>query len=369
MDFDKGLIWIANKSYLLHHRSDRYSWYRRVVLQEDVVTPARSEAVVPTKMQFRKIPNEFENKNWSTELTHIKDGLHVTRTLIPKNSWVNIPVRVMNVKEKPITLKSNEVMSYLQEVEVIDGDVLNSSVNAQVDEEKESIPDYSLKSCVCKGHQSEGGHVVKSVTAVNEFSATTKNDNIIDIANTEFWSDEGIRMAQDNDPDVSYIRNLVKNSTEKPPWNLVACQSKDVRVLWGMWPRLRVWNGILQRRFESVDGLTITWQVVLPRKMRKEFLSVVHGRTTGGHLVRKRTAALIQSRAYWPTWSSDLDAFLKECQSCARYHWGSEPKRTHLRKSIKSRPLVDHVEKLKKYFGATPATWVSSELQQCQKSF
>ena len=106
--------------------------------------------------------------------------------------------------------------------------------------------------------------MVKSLTAVNESSAMTKNDNIIDNADTEFWSVEGIRMAQENDPDVSYIRNLVMNSTEKPPWNLVACQSNDVCVLWGMWPRLRVWNGILQRRFESVDGLTITWQVVLP---------------------------------------------------------------------------------------------------------
>ena len=44
---------------------------------------------------------------------------------------------------------------------------------------------------------------------------------------------------------------------------------------------------------------------------------------TGGHLARRRTAVTVQSRAYWPTWSSDLDAFLKQCEPCARYHRGT----------------------------------------------
>ena len=52
-NFDKGMIWIDNKSYLLHHRSDRYSWCKRVVLQEDAIIPARSEAIVSTKIQLK----------------------------------------------------------------------------------------------------------------------------------------------------------------------------------------------------------------------------------------------------------------------------------------------------------------------------
>ena len=103
----------------------------------------------------------------------------------------------------------------------------------------------------------------------------------------------------------------------KPPWDAVALQSHDVKILLNMWPRLRIWNGILQRRFESLDGSTVNWQIVLPVKLRKEFLSVIHGGMTGGHLARKRTAASVQARAYWPTWSSDLDQFLRECQPCA----------------------------------------------------
>jgi len=53
--------------------------------------------------------------------------------------------------------------------------------------------------------------------------------------------------------------------------------------------------------------------------MRKQFLSVAHGGMTGGLLTRKRIAASIQSRAYWPTWSSDLRAFLQQCQPDTQY--------------------------------------------------
>ena len=119
----------------------------------------------------------------------------------------------------------------------------------------------------------------------------------------------------------------MKQSPEKPPWDAVALQSSDVRVLWNMWPRLRVFNGILQRKFEATDGLSVIWQVVLPRAMRTDFLNVIHRGMTGGHLARRRTAASIQSRAYWPTWSSDLDTFLRRCEPCARYHRGAVPRK------------------------------------------
>jgi len=97
-----------------------------------------------------------------------------------------------------------------------------------------------------------------------------------------------------------------------------------------MWPRLRIWNGILQRRFEAPDGLSVKWQVVLPKELRSDFLTAIHGGMTGGHLARRRTAASIQARAYWPTWNSDLIAFLKKCEPCARYHRGSTPKKAAL---------------------------------------
>ena len=44
---------------------------------------------------------------------------------------------------------------------------------------------------------------------------------------------------------------------------------------------------------------------------------------TGGHLAQRRTVASILAKAYWPKWSSDLVAFLRECEPCARYRRGN----------------------------------------------
>jgi len=111
-------------------------------------------------------------------------------------------------------------------------------------------------------------------------------------------------------------------------------------VLWGMWPRLRIYNGILQRKFEVADGTSVNWQVILPSKLGREFLTVIHGGMHGGHFARKRIAATIQSRVYWPTWSSDLDAFLRECEPCARYHRGNAPRKAGLQTPLVGEPWI-----------------------------
>ena len=197
-----------------------------------------------------------------------------------------------------------------------------------------------VKSCFCRQNDemknenenqtaisisTEDGTSVVFNLAISASDTADKNDSTI-----ECWSLEGLRAAQESDPDTSCIMELLKQSTEKPPWDAVAFKSCDVRVLWNMWPRLRIWNGILQRKFESSDGSSLNWQVVLPQKMRTDFLTVIHGGMTGGHLARRRTAASIQSRAYWPTWSTDLDTFLKKCEPCARYHRGAVPRKAML---------------------------------------
>ena len=197
-----------------------------------------------------------------------------------------------------------------------------------------------VKSCFCRqGGEVEDEQQSRATVPVSDrnidravfsqaVSASSTADG--DISAVECWSLEGLRAAQEKDCDTLCIMELLKQSPEKPPWDAVALKSNDVRVLWNMWPRLRIWNGILQRRFETPDGLTVKWQVVLPKKMRADFLTVIHGGMTGGHLARKRTAASIQARAYWPTWSTDLDAFLKKCEPCARYYRGSAPRKAML---------------------------------------
>ena len=67
-------------------------------------------------------------------------------------------------------------------------------------------------------------------------------------------------------------------------------------------------------------------------------MAIAHSGMTGGHLGRRKTAAAVQSRAYWPTWSSDVDLFVKQCATCSRYHRGALPRRASMQTPLVGEP-------------------------------
>ena len=140
------------------------------------------------------------------------------------------------------------------------------------------------------------------------------------------WSKEGLERAQRADPDIGFImEQLETEGRDKPVWEDVALKSYDVKTLWRQRARLAIRYGLLRRRFETADGLSERWQVVWPATLRTEFLKVAHRGMTADHLGRRRTAVAIQSRAYWPTWSSDLAVFLKKCNPCVYTRLSDKP--------------------------------------------
>ena len=181
---------------------------------------------------------------------------------------------------------------------------------------------------------------MNAVSAAKGSLSQTTDTNPTAEEDAGFWSLEGLRTAQKDDPDISYIMNLMESSTEKTKLESVSSQSEDVRVLWGFWPRLRIWNGILQRRFESLDGTSVVWQVILPKNMRKEFLTVIHSGMTGGHLARKRTAASIQARAYWPNLVDRLGRLPKRVPSLCAVLQGFSTQESTLADTDSRRTLV-----------------------------
>jgi gamma-glutamyltranspeptidase len=52
---------------------------------------------------------------------------------------------------------------------------------------------------------------------------------------------------------------------------------------------LEIKENILCRKWESEDGQTITWQIVIPDKLKASVLQQLHDSVTGGHLGVKKT--------------------------------------------------------------------------------
>ena len=152
------------------------------------------------------------------------------------------------------------------------------------------------------------------------------------------WTLDGLRAAQRADAEIGYVIKLKEEGPDKPTWDAVALKSKDVKTLWNLWSRLSIRNGLLKRRFESPNGDLERWQVVWPKDSRMLFMEIAHGGMTGGHLGREKTAAAVQSRAYWPTWNSDLDKFMDCCKPCARYHRGAVRRQAPMQISLVGEP-------------------------------
>jgi len=144
------------------------------------------------------------------------------------------------------------------------------------------------------------------------------------------WTGIEIMLEQLQDLDIGFIITLMSSHQEKPPWKEVEMQSSEVKTLWNEWDRLSLRNDVLCRKYESTDGLHVTWQIVLPHSLRKEFISVVHAGINGGHLGRSKTEAQLSQRVYWPGWTNDVRTELKKCAPCAQYHRGKAPKQTQL---------------------------------------
>jgi len=150
-DFGKSTVVIANTAHLLRGRSDKHRWCRRVVLQEGVTVPARCESILSTKVQFRKLPNATDQEDWSTELAQIKGGVHVSRTLVPRDAWTNVPVRILNTNNEAVFLEPELLVSDLQQVDVLcemDSDTKTAVKAQRVESETIQVPEY-LEKLLC----------------------------------------------------------------------------------------------------------------------------------------------------------------------------------------------------------------------------
>ena len=87
------------------------------------------------------------------------------------------------------------------------------------------------------------------------------------------WSADGLKKEQERDRGISAIMQLMQKSQVKPPWESVALASHDAKVLWAQWPRLQIRDGLLKRKFESLDGLSTIWQIVWPSTIRSDFFA------------------------------------------------------------------------------------------------
>ncbi|HSN24140.1 MAG TPA: hypothetical protein VLS45_08230, partial [Methylomicrobium sp.] len=118
------------------HNGGPATWCRRVVLQDTCIVPARTEANILTKVVYNDLARIYgeDQPRWSTDTRVLRSGLRVPRVLLPDGD-VDVPIRVLNTAEHPVTIPAGTVVSPIEPVEVCTDkpDDANQSVNMDDD--------------------------------------------------------------------------------------------------------------------------------------------------------------------------------------------------------------------------------------------
>ena len=129
--------------------------------------------------------------------------------------------------------------------------------------------------------------------------------------------EQGLRSAQELDPDLAPLLEAMKRDNSKPDWNQISSTSRVTKLLWSQWEQLRVANGVLQRGWESTNGTETRWLNVIPLALRKSMLSEAHGAVTSGHFGVKRTLLRLRRCSYWVGMRRDTQEWCRVCEACA----------------------------------------------------
>ncbi|GFY29442.1 retrovirus-related Pol polyprotein from transposon 412 [Trichonephila clavipes] len=131
------------------------------------------------------------------------------------------------------------------------------------------------------------------------------------------WSDEKVREDQMADPDIKPLIEFMESSSNKPSWQGISPYSPTTKQYWALWNSLHLRNGVLYRKFESEDGKTFRWQLVLPRSRIPEVLKELHGSPTGGHFGVMKTLHRVRERFFWGKVRADVEQWCKSCDACS----------------------------------------------------
>ena len=92
-------------------------YVRRVVVQDTVNFPARSEVDVSGRVVYKDLKDTWDT--WASVPGYPVEELQIARTILP-SCCKGIPVRVMNLASYPVTLRKGTVLGELEPLEEVD---------------------------------------------------------------------------------------------------------------------------------------------------------------------------------------------------------------------------------------------------------
>ncbi|CAG2215862.1 unnamed protein product [Mytilus edulis] len=124
-----------------------------------------------------------------------------------------------------------------------------------------------------------------------------------------------ITEAQQNDEVIKLIWKMKSESNEKPKWEEISVQSKELKTYWSQWDQLKLIDNVLYREWISNINSEMK-QLILPSCWREDILKMLHDDPVGGIFGFHRTLSRVSSRFYWAGYKENIEQWCKRCEIC-----------------------------------------------------
>ncbi|GBO00095.1 Retrovirus-related Pol polyprotein from transposon 297 [Araneus ventricosus] len=129
------------------------------------------------------------------------------------------------------------------------------------------------------------------------------------------WSSSEVQKAQLEDPATRPILEKKLNSEDRPSWQEISPESPATKRYWALWDSLHLKDGVLYCKWESDDGSSCRWQLILPKSRIQEVLRETHETASGGHFGVMKTLSKTRERFYWDRLRADVEKWCRECHA------------------------------------------------------
>ncbi|KAL5018579.1 hypothetical protein ScPMuIL_004301, partial [Solemya velum] len=130
------------------------------------------------------------------------------------------------------------------------------------------------------------------------------------------WSKTDILKFQSEDPVLQIMIELLKKHDDRPHFNEISSDNKDVKSYWIQWEQLELSDDVLYRKWFDPATNETRKLLIVPPEMRNEILTLAHDSTTGGHFGIKKTRDKIRQIFYWLGMRKDVTDWIKTCTMC-----------------------------------------------------
>ena len=177
---------------------------------------------------------------------------------------------------------------------------------------------------------------------IRKVEANNEEDEENISGNPDYFQSSQMEQDYSMDPQLSTFHAIFTTSDAQVPWNEVVGLDRITKNLWNQWDRISAVDGVLYRKWTTIDGLNSRWQLIPPKSIQTRLIQIAHTGMTGGHLGIKRTQHQLQLRAYWPGWAEDVVRYCHRCTECTTYHRG-QPNRQGV---LQSFPVGEPFERI-----------------------